>query len=128
MGARVQQADDRPGHAADPRLVQGAVGGKDEVTPLLPADRPIDELERQRFGVDHCLLGAHLARRWRLSQEQEAIIGSHHRTRHRVAQLDARYWPEGVGPSTNAVDDVALLVQIADRFSERRLGMTSHTR
>ena len=67
---------------------------------------------------------SHLAQRWRLSKEQEAIIGGHHRTRRRASQLDARYWPEEVGKT---VDDVTLFVQVADRFSERRLGMTSHT-
>jgi len=108
-------------------LIQGAAHSREAVAPLLPSDRPIDEVERRRFGVDHCILGAHLAKRWRLSEEQTAIIGGHHRTRHSAAGLEARYWPDEVGSSVTTMDDVALFVQVADRCSERRLSMTSYT-
>jgi len=108
-------------------LIQGMPDSTHKSSPLLPADRPIDQVERQRFGVDHCVLGAHLAKRWRLSKEQAAIIGGHHKMGHPAPRLESRYWPDEVAASASAADDVGLFVQVADRCSERRLAMTSHT-
>lgn len=108
-------------------LIQGMANSTEKSAPLLPSERPIDEAERRRFGVDHCVLGAHLAKRWRLSKEQEAIIGGHHRTGQPAPRLEARYWPDAAGASATAGNDVARFVQVADRCSERRLAMTSYT-
>ena len=108
-------------------LMQAVADSTTKIVPLLPSDRPIDQAERQRFGVDHCMLGAHLAKRWRLSEDQIAIIGGHHRMRASAPLSGLGSLPDEAGPWEGPADDVALFVQIADRCSERRLGMTRNT-
>ena len=45
-------------------LLESVVENIDVQQPLLPADRPLCAVERERFGVDHSTLGGALAGRW----------------------------------------------------------------
>lgn len=40
--------------------------------------RPLEAVEREILGIDHCTVGIEIARRWRLPPPLEAAIGHHH--------------------------------------------------
>jgi HD-like signal output (HDOD) protein len=109
-------------------LMEGAAENLDGQTPLLPASRPLCQLERERFGVDHTILGRSLATQWRLSDEQKAVISGHHQEPRRSPMAT---WmggdPHEVVPQPPATDILPLVVQIADRCSERRLMLSTAT-
>jgi len=113
-------------------LLMGSVAENLEIQkPLLPADRPLCAIERERFGVDHPTLGGTLASHWRLSAEQKGVIADHHHDpNHRLEaeQMNRFAYPSdpAAAPQTPA-DELPMIVQIADRCSERRLMICTAT-
>ena len=107
-------------------LMEGVAENLDGQSALLPASRPLCQLERERFGVDHTILGKSLAAQWRLSDEQKAVIADHHQEARRGPS--APWMP---GDSTADVqqqptsDILPSIVQIADHCSERRLMLST---
>lgn len=41
--------------------------------------RPLSELERETFGLDHCAVGKELCRYWHIPDELTAVVAAHHR-------------------------------------------------
>jgi HD-like signal output (HDOD) protein len=107
-------------------LMEGVAENLDGQTALLPASRPLCQLERERFGVDHTVLGKSLAAQWRLSDEQRAVIAAHHQESRRGPTAP---WMPGdsheVAPQAPAPDILASVVQVADHCSERRLMLST---
>jgi len=112
-------------------LMGGVVENLEIQKPLLPADRPLCAIERERFGVDHASLGGTLAGHWRLSPEQKGVIADHHREpghRLEMEQMNRFARPgDPVIPPQQPVDELPVMVQIADRCSERRLMICTAT-
>jgi hypothetical protein len=112
-------------------LMGGVVENLGIQKPLLPADRPLCAIERERFGVDHASMGGTLASHWRLSAEQQGIIADHHRDPgHRLAMEQMNRFARPGDPvlaPPQPVDELPFMVQIADRCSERRLMICTAT-
>jgi len=113
-------------------LLMGGVAENLQIQkPLLPADRPLCAIERERFGVDHSTLGGTLAGHWRLSAEQKGVIADHHRDPSHRLEMDQMnrfsHPSDPVAAPQLPVDELPIIVQIADRCSERRLMICTAT-
>ncbi|MGD2062156.1 MAG: HDOD domain-containing protein [Nitrospirota bacterium] len=106
-------------------LMEGAAENLDGQPPLLPANRPLCQLERERYGVDHTVLGRSLAAQWRLSDEQKSVIAGHHQEPRRSQAAPWTGDPRSAAPPPPTPDILPLVVQIADHCSERRLMLST---
>ena len=107
-------------------LMAGVAENLDGQTALLPASRPLCQLERERFGVDHTILGKSLAAQWRLSDEQRAVISGHHQGGRRGPTAPWMPGDSMDNVSQSATTDILpSVVQIADHCSERRLMLST---
>ncbi|MEE9239951.1 MAG: HDOD domain-containing protein, partial [bacterium] len=73
---------------------------EDEIQNRLEKGRPLDEIERELFGIDHCEVGRLFAEKWSFPDEIRDAISYHHQPRQSGEHLHLVY-----------------LVQVADRIS-----------
>jgi HD-like signal output (HDOD) protein len=107
-------------------LMAGIAENLEGQPPLLPANRPLCQTERERYGVDHTVLGRSLATQWRLSDEQQAVISGHHQdAQHRPSAPWFGGGPDEVVSPPPAPDILPAVVQVADHCSERRLMLST---